>query len=566
MKDDNEHNGFHFFDHGEGEGIYYGTVTQSGELFCNPIAKKVRVVPYSMIKDGVPSPYVYFEIGGSRGNCPAGEFYSRLKSHGYPLPLDMIHRLTNALVSKSREFRAYEGVGYVPHISEMETDKKKKRIQEMIQGKVGDEVNEVIETVPPVVKIKLIPPSETYIKFSGDLPTLPSLDDIASDLLDLYNATTDKEAFIIAFSYSLFAPFASIVRKKRLFFPNLIFLGLPETGKNSLLNLFLAKMWGADDNIMVTQDFRTDFSALKNLQGSGLPLVINDLRQSEYQKLEPFLLEGAMNPKGGSRGLPSLDVQKFETMRGIAISSNFLSIGGMEFTSRFFIHQLTEIQEGNAEEWNRIAEKLENGMYPIAKEFIKYINENMDLDTFLDYFRENRLSVKQTILDFGVSVLRKVFSRVAPSVGIPAIKYQEYLDDYLTLFAGWVQLALRKMQKETNYYERDYDSRETITIRYENSLYIREGTDSEGKKEYVIFPLAWTEFLKKYPEFPFKSMDAFAKAYPDSLRSQPRQFKINSERGMPRRSFRVLVLKEQESMEVPMDIVVPEKPVGETQK
>ncbi|MEM3191590.1 MAG: hypothetical protein QW292_05745, partial [Candidatus Parvarchaeota archaeon] len=153
---------------------------------------------------------------------------------------------------------------------------------------------------------------------------------------------------------------------------------------------------------------------------------------------------------------------------------------------------------------------------------------------------------KQTILDFGVSTLRKVFSRIDTSVNVPTIRYQEYLEDYLTLFAGWVQLALRKMQKETNYYERDYDSRETITIRYENSLYIREGTDSEGKKEYIIFPLAWTEFLKKYPEFPFKSMDAFAKAYPDSLKSQPRQFKVDKERGNPRRTFRVLILKHQD--------------------
>ncbi|MEM0050493.1 MAG: hypothetical protein QXW39_08200, partial [Candidatus Bathyarchaeia archaeon] len=542
-KNDDEHAGFHFFDHGDGDGIYYGTITQSGERVCEPIAEKVRIVPYTVLKDGASSPFVYYEIGGNKGNCPVGEFYGKLRSSGYPLPLSMIHHLTNSLVSESRKFSAFESVGYIPQVAEKETEEKKERIREAIKGKMDEgSVDDVIDDISSVEKLKLVTPSETYLKFSGELPSLPSIDDIAEDLLKLYEITTDKEAFIIAFSYSLFAPLAAIVRKRRLFFPNLIFLGLPETGKNSLLNLFLAKMWGADENIMVTQDFKTDFASLKNLQGSGLPLVINDLQQSEYQKLEPFLLEGAMNPKGGSRGLPSLDVQKFDTMRGIAISSNFLSIGGMEFTSRFFIHQLTEIQEGNAEEWNRIAEKLENGMYPIAKEFLKYINENMDLDTFLDYFRENRLSVKQTILDFGVSVLRKVFSRVAPSVIIPTIKYQEYLDDYLTLFAGWVQLALRKMQKETNYYERDYDSRETITIRYENSLYIREGTDSEGKKEYIVFPLAWTEFLKKYPEFPFKSMDAFARAYPDSLRSQPRQFKIKGERGMPRQSFRVLVL------------------------
>jgi len=269
-----------------------------------------------------------------------------------------------------------------------------------------------------------------------------------------------------------------------------------------------------------------------------LPIVINDLDQQGYEKLRPFLLEGAMNSKGGSRGRPSLDLQNFETQRGIAISANYLRLGGQESTSRFIVHEMKEHNDNEAKDWNTIAQKLEGAMYPIARFFIDYINKYLDLESFLGEFIQDRLTVKKSILQYGADILMMLFQRVDFGFKIPEklFSYEEYYEDYFSLFLGWVQLSLRKMQKETNFVDREWGSHETITVRYDDSLYIQE----QGSK-YIVFPMAFRDFLKKYPEFPFSNMEQFAHAYPQYLKSQPRKFKISG--AEDRKTFRVLVVE-----------------------
>jgi hypothetical protein len=554
-----EHLGFHFTDHSE-EGIYYGREKRDAggmpEVRCDTIAAKVKLTLYTLIRNNMGNrqeiPYCYFEMHGIEGHSPASEFSLRLKAEGIPLSSWMTMELTNTLVRKSRLNSAYEEPGYAIVPNQEETLRKKKSMISRIRG-LGISDDEMPMYLPAendlgIKKFKLISLQDTYRKFGSNLPDEKQLEDVLGDLRELYDATKDKKAFLIAFSYSIFSPFSSIVRQRRMFFPNLIFLGLPETGKNSLLNLFLAKMWSMDENIKVSGDFRADFATMANLEGSGPPITINDLDQQGYDRMRPFLLEGAMNPKGGSRGRPSLDLRKYETLRGIAISANYLRIGGVENTSRFIIHSLEENDGSNASEWNSVAARLEGAMYPVARYFMDFINSRLDAETFLGYFDDKRTSVKSSILEFGAQVLERLFSRNDPSFKLPSglASYEEYEEDYFSLFFGWAQLALRKMQKETNYAERDYGSREVITIRYEDSLYIQE-----SGSDLMIFPMAWREFLKKYPEFPFQSMEAFAHSYPQYVRCQPRKFRMEGQDD--RKSFRVLMIKKmaQESTTEP---------------
>ncbi len=540
------HLGFHFHGHKE-KGVYYGEkkMDKRGNEYveCTLISIDSEVIPYTLIKEDQQIPYCYYKIQGTKGHCPASEFALRLKMSGIPLSNWMTMELTNTIVKSSKLDFAYEEPGYRFPLNDKRTSERIRMLETLYKkmGMTDQEINDQIEKEENeinVYKVSLITKNETYLKFEKETEEEKSLDDVVATLKDLYDITADKKAFIIAFSYSLFAPFSSAVRKRRMFFPNLVFLGLPETGKNSLLNLFLAKMWSSDENIKVSGDFRTDFSTMKNLEGSGLPIVINDLDQQGYEKLKPFLLEGAMNSRGGSRGRPSLDLQNFETLRGIAISANYLRIGGQESTSRFIVHEMKEIDGQEASEWNTIAQKLEGAMYPISKYFIDYINKSMDLETFLGYFNENRTAVKSTIIEFGANILMRLFQRTGLDFRIPdnLFKYEEYYEDYFSLFLGWVQLSLRKMQKETNYVERDWGSHEVITVRYDDSLYIRE-----QESKYIVFPMAFRDFLKKYPEFPFQSMESFAHAYPQYLKSQPRKFKVAG--AEDRKSFMVLIVE-----------------------
>ncbi len=557
----NDHIGFHFHGHDE-KGIYFGRLKKNKKnrlkinenidfktededtVECKLISLNTEITPYMLIKEDQMIPYCYYKMHGTKGHCPVSEFALRLKMNGIPLSGWMTRELTNTLVKYSELDFAFEEPGYRLTTDDRKISERIRMLEDRYKKmeKTDKEIDNEIKKEEDNInnhKITLIGKNETYLKFEAETKDEKSLDEVIPILKDLYDLTVDKRAFIIAFSYSLWAPLSSIVRKKRLFFPNLVFIGLPETGKNSLLNLFLAKMWSSDENIKVTGDFRTDFSTMKNLEGSGLPIVINDLDQQGYEKLKPFLLEGAMNARGGSRGRPSLDLQNFETLRGIAISANYLQIGGQESTSRFIVHEMKETNVDKTNEWNTIAQKLEGAMYPIARFFTDYLNKNNEsVEEVLGYFNNNRISVKTTIIKQGANLLMMLFQKAGLDFKIPdyLFKYEEYYEDYISLFIGWVQLSLRKMQKETNYVERDWSSHETITVKYDDSLYIQQ----DGSK-YIVFPMAFRDFLKKYPEFPFQSMDAFAHAYPQYLKSQPRKFRIAG--AEDRKAFRVLVVE-----------------------
>ena len=297
-------------------------------------------------------------------------------------------------------------------------------------------------------------------------------------------------------------------------------------------------MWNNEDHILTTGDFVTEFATMVNMGGSGLPIVINDINQESFEKMRKYFMEGAMNPRSGSRGKANLELQEFESLRGFAISANFLNIGAEEATSRFIVPNLKEANSDNAERWNAVASRLRGGMYPIADAFIKWLNHFADPELFLGYFREKRLQVKRTIIEIGRNFLEDLLS-----IETEKFEYEEYEEDNLSIFVGWVQFAFRKMEKEQNWIDKDYYEHNAVTVRYDDTLYIRKQNriDSDGRytgDQFIVFPLAWKEFLNKYRDFPYKSMESFAKAYPGMLKCQPRKFREGDER----KEYRVLII------------------------
>ncbi len=530
-----DHVGFHLECDGK-KGLFYGIFNpETGRTSCRDIISKGKISRFLLKEDDLLTPFVHYEILGKTGNVPAYDFARVLSSAGIPLDKNMTRALTNFIGAGTHIYHASPGY-------ELERDNEKitafkSRIMKYAEGeddrqKLNAELDaEIKSSELKFSKFKLITPDRTPESFEKEF-IFRDLDEISETLRDLYEITNDKRAFVIAFAYSLLAPFAYLVRRERLFFPNLIFMGLPETGKNSLLNLFLGTMWLNEDKILTSGDFMTEFATMANLEGTGLPLVINDLEQPSFDRMRKYFMEGAMNPRSGSRGRANLEVQEFQSLRGIAISSNYLSIGPPEATSRFIIHLMRDAEPSKSEEWNRLAAKLRGGMYPIADAFVKWLNHFADPEIFLGYFRQSRREVKRTIIDLGKMVLENIVQ-----IDVEDFQYEEYLEDHLSIFVSWVQYSFRKMEKEQNYYEKDYYDHNVVTVRYDDSFYIRRSATRENSEEFIVFPLAWKDFLKKYPDFPYKSMDAFAKVYPEFLKSQPRKFG-----GRDGKQYRVLII------------------------
>jgi len=536
---DYEHVGFHTISH-EG-GLWYGNGDPTA---CSPIIRRCTIAPYTLRKIDDAYPFVYFDINGFRGHCQASEFAGRLRALGYPISKDyQVRQLTEFIVHEARSRECYHEPGYSLEIDNVEMHKRVERLKSILGNVSEDEIADsidVMEADPPHI-LKLITHSGTQRAIEGSLPYIPSLDEVSETLFELYDATSDKKAFIVAFSYALFAPLAPYIRSKRLFFPNLLFMGYPESGKNSLLNLFMGKMWGVEDNIKVTGDFRTEFASMVNLGGSGLPIVINDLDQESYEKLRPYLLEGAMNPKGGSRGRASLEIQHFETLRGICVSANYLRIGGPEFASRFLIHVLESVGE-DPDSWNSIAAKLENGMYPVARLFVDYVN-SISVDAFLGYFKEGRLNVKKTMIEIGAQILQRIFQKVSPSFTIPRdyLGYEEYREDELSIFVGWVQMQYRRIEKETSIYQGYSDEHGAKILELPEKLMYIKRKDNV----YTIFGSAWNDFLHSHKEFPYRNMSLFAHAFPGVLEVAQRKFKEPDKPDKPRTTYYVLLLKSE---------------------
>ncbi len=512
------------------------------ENYCYKVID-AYVDPFELVKyDGSRLPYLNIRIGGREFNAYVGDLSQNLKSVGYPIYSDYkIQSLTKSVEMNARNNGIYAEPGYLMYEDISRTEGENKDIVEKLSSVTDEKIrNAMIKYIRDnhiKFKFRLIEPKMTVMKLSpqkNDLNNMPSLDEVVHDLYNLYQLTADKRAFVMAFSYSLFSPFAVYVRSQRMFFPNMVLLGIPETGKNSLANLFMSTMWGIENNIKVTEDFRTEYAAMKNLEGGGMGIVINDINDKSYDKLKPLILEGAMNPKSGSRGKATLELAQFESVRGILITANFLNLGSIEHTSRLLIHQMNIVPSDNTD-WNNIASHLKYGMYPIAKYFIDWINNNMDAVQFLDYFKDSRLEVKRTIIQIGSKILQDVLSIVDPSFTIDKnfTVYDEYVQDYSDILIGWTQHALRKMQKEQNYYDSDGFGRGVVTISYTDTLYIQETKD-----QYILFNMAFSDFVKRYPEFPYQSMEMVSKAYPDIMHYVVRKYKVGKER----KSFRVLAI------------------------
>ncbi len=472
--DTGSHAGFHIHPNEHSPILYYGSLTGHGknqDIICEQFMLEIKIVPYFLYvgENENPEWYVYFEHIRKKYHYKVEEVGYRVKTLGIGLTSREMRELTNYLTSLFSDTTPilYDFYGYAVVPSKSDPSKK---------------------------MIHLIQHEETIFALEGD--ESPKFDDNEGRkaFLNLLSIASDPQAFLTVACYGLIAPFAPIVKSHRLFFPFLGAVGLPETGKNSLFNLFGSSIWATDSNIKVSQDFKTDWASIANLYGNGVPIIINDIKQEYFDQFVDTLLAASDQTRGGSRGQKSLSLKVAELKRTIMLNANEISVRKQsydEIDQRFLWIDMQHVAT-DQEEWNKNKSKL----WGMAHSVGKYFDESMqfELNDLLDYFRSSRYVSKNSIIEMGMNALEAWLS---PVLNFPIssllYSYKEPLrEGQPELLANWVQYKYAEMVNKYSKYNQDPRDIEANLPPY----------ILKKKEDYIVFPVAYADFLRSNPSFP----------------------------------------------------------------
>jgi hypothetical protein len=525
-----EHEGFHFNceNRSHTKGLYKGKKNEDDEISCTLYVHGLDPSFYYLRKEDGRSPHMSFVLNGERMRIPIGNLGRVLKDSGYPLTPSQTRLLTTSMSQ------------HVEYLSEMSREERT-----AIHDRLGLSRDQL--SAPMLYdylgydidgKIRVIDHKQT-VQFHEIGPEInDNIADVREALLELLELSSDPKAVLITLAYAVMAPLAGAIKKRGKFFPNLALVGSPESGKSSLINLFCARGWGTDENIRTSQDFVTQFASLKNLEGNGLPLIVNDLKQEAFDKLRDLILSSVDGVRGGSRGMQRLDLMKYEISRSFVISSNWLQFGTQEIADRFIIMEVHG-KRGNEQRWNQAADRLRGVTYMIARNFFSDKKDDSFAD-ILEWFFASRNDVKSSIIRLGMEAIRLF---LYPAYELPKmimdIELEEYRqEDYFSMLLSWCQMEYEAMERKYGRWASDNSYERNIFV-YEEQNYVKKNRVGDTEN-YIVFPLAFQKFLKEMgPTFPLKSISAFADRYSERAKVDSRKFKTNS--GI-RDSFRVLII------------------------
>ena len=365
--------------------------------------------------------------------------------------------------------------------------------------------------------------NESTYSLDENIPTLNSVESRLM-FLDLFENTADKLGFLITICYGLVSPLAKIVKSRNLFFPNLVVLGDPESGKSALLRFACSKMWGIKDNIKVPGDFESKYASLKNLTGKGPALVLNDIDQENFDKMKRNILSSSDETHGGSKGQRNLGLTQLEIERSFAISSNYIQLGTQEIVDRFFVYKMKPFKDDvpdmkqKAEKWNEVASKLTGIAYDIVSTY-----EGYDIDTLMhELFSGSRTKTKNSIMRLGMRMLSTWLMEkfnVLMYLPVDYFNYTENLgEDYISIFYSWVEQQYEEIKRKAM---KDAAFNGATVERIDNQ-YIMLSARGDN---YYVFPGAFDEFLRRHPNFPFKSKAQLSKRY-SFIKDDTRYYKV----------------------------------------
>ena len=544
-----QHVGYHFSCNKEHrKGLFHGVEkkvkNEDGEEdsmeVCSQVIPDIEPTFFFVERDGKLVPHMAFSMFGSDITIPVYRFPSIMKEYGLPFSTRESRDIVRAITNHVSFLRGLSDSQRI-EISDLEGI----NISHLHVPVLYDHLGYRIENgTVHVIDFR----STTMYRDGGETINM-DVNEVRRSLIELLSISSDPKAAMIALAYGVMAPLAGEIKKRRKFFPNLAFIGSPEAGKSTLLNLFLALGWGTEDNIKVSQDFKTEFASLKNMEGSGLPLVINDLKQEFFDQIRDLILSSTDGKHGGSRGTQYLQLQQIESERAFAISSNWLQLGTQEIADRIIAIEVHG-KRGNEARWNQLASRLKGVTYHIAKDF--FDGKIQDFDDMLEFFDGSRQEIKDSIIQIGTNAIAIFLQPICEMPReILTMEWEEYRqEDYLSMLLSWAELQYEEMRKKYTVWEDERGERVPV---YQERNYIRLSRSQDGNNQYVIFPYAFSRFLKDVgPNFPFRSMAQFADRYRDNCVYQARKFQGKD--GAGRESFKVLIVTARiEEDEEPME-------------
>ncbi|MEM3271951.1 MAG: hypothetical protein QXX42_01815 [Thermoplasmatales archaeon] len=282
-------------------------------------------------------------------------------------------------------------------------------------------------------------------------PTNNDIKLILTKLRELYNITTNQNAFITAMAWSLFAPLSYYFRSNGRPVPFLILSG-KSGGKTELLALFIAKGYGQNRTVAILGEnsIMTEFTSMRALGDSIMPVVFDDVSLKYLAENAEWLKNIYSHSEAGKRGRSDQTVITYFNKRNIAFTCNQEIVLDSAELERFLVENYTQKhkERENPPLYYSLIDELPDGF--MLTLFYEIFN-NMDLKKLMSemwYDLKDRSMFNWKIIEYLISKINILCKQhnvpTFPEFDIQkAIQREQY-----SIKHDWIEVIFEKLYNE----------------------------------------------------------------------------------------------------------------------
>ena len=184
------------------------------------------------------------------------------------------------------------------------------------------------------------------------------LAEVLTKINSAYEITTNQSAFLIAFHYLLLSLLSYFFRKEGLIFPYLIFSGLSQTGKTTILELFIKTGFGLElqDAKKISNEVKSIFTMTYLVSQGSYPVILDDVSPEFFSKNAEALKGASSSIIFGTRGKADQTIQEYPYRRQLIFTMNVS--GDLEIANAIRVIQCdfgkSHKDRQNISEWDKI--------------------------------------------------------------------------------------------------------------------------------------------------------------------------------------------------------------------
>lgn len=146
-------------------------------------------------------------------------------------------------------------------------------------------------------------------------------------LREFYPLAANQHAYISALGYNLIAPLSYFIRTNAPYgylFPVRVSFGQPGGSKTTTDSIFILRGYAQDKDtgVLTNQQVATNFTFMKNMEISILPVLINDVEPDWLMKVSTVIKNSSENGIGGDRGNVDQSITRRQLKRAFNITTN----------------------------------------------------------------------------------------------------------------------------------------------------------------------------------------------------------------------------------------------------